>query len=307
MNEKLVATLREIAEVRTDEPLSRHTTFGVGGPADIYVIARTEDELRLAYAEARKAGEPVFVFGSGSNVLVGDGGVRGVTIENRTSHLDGPSRNGEGFKVRVASGVSFATLARRMAQSGFGGVEWACGIPGSLGGAVVSNAGAYGWSLKDVLKGVRVGTTDGAVTTVPVEELDLSYRHSAFTEGAIADAIVLSADIHLEKGDTGELLAKIKEFDNDRKSTQPPGRNCGSIFKNPEGEHGSWWYVDQVGLRGYRTGNAQISELHTNFILNLGGATARDVLALIELAQDKVRERFGIELEREVALVGEFS
>lgn len=307
MNETLVAALTEIAEVRVREPLSKHTTFGVGGPADIYVIARTEDELRLAYAEARQAGEPVFVFGSGSNILVGDGGIRGVTIENRTSHLDGPSRNGDGFKVRVASGMSFATLARRMAQSGFGGIEWACGIPGSLGGAVVSNAGAYGWSLSDVLKGVRLGKVDGEIATVPLEKLDLSYRHSAFTEGAIEDAIVLSADIRLDKGDTGELLSKIKEFDSDRKSSQPPGRNCGSIFKNPPGEHGSWWYVDQVGLRGHRTGNAQISELHTNFILNLGGATARDVLSLIELAQEKVRERFGIELEREVALVGEFS
>lgn len=307
MNEALVSELRGIGEVRTDEPLSRHTTFGVGGPADIYVIARTEEELRLSFAAARRAGEPVFVFGSGSNVLVGDGGVRGVTIENRTSHVDGPSRNGDGFKVRVASGMSFATLARRMAQSGFGGIEWACGIPGSLGGAVVSNAGAYGWSLRDVLKGVRMGHVTGEVTTAPVEELDLSYRHSAFTEGQIEDAIVLSADIHLEKGDTGELLAKIKEFDTDRKSTQPPGRNCGSIFKNPEGEHGSWWYVDQVGLRGHRIGQAQISELHTNFILNLGGATARNVLSLIELAQEKVREKFGIELEREVALVGEFS
>jgi UDP-N-acetylmuramate dehydrogenase len=307
MNEALVAELRAIAEVKTDEPLSRHTTFGVGGPADVYVIARTEDELRMSYAAARKHGAPVFVFGSGSNVLVGDGGVRGVTIENRTSHVDGPSRNGAGFKVRVASGVSFATLARRMAQAGFGGIEWACGIPGSLGGAVVSNAGAYGWSLKDVLKGVRMGDTDGNVITKQPEELALSYRHSALSEGTIEEMIVLSADLHLDKGDTGELLAKIKEFDSDRKATQPPGRNCGSVFKNPEGEQGSWWYVDQVGLRGHRIGNAQFSELHANFILNLGNATARDVLALAELAKERVREKFGIELEREVALVGEFS
>lgn len=307
MNEPLVSALREIAAVKTDEPLSRHTTFGVGGPADVYVVARTEDELRLSYAAAKKDGGPVFIFGSGSNVLVGDGGVRGVSIENRTTHVDGPSRNGNGFKVRVASGMSFATLARRMASAGFAGVEWACGIPGSLGGAVVSNAGAYGQSLKDVLTQVRMGDTDGNVVTTPAEQLDLSYRRSAFTEGAIGDMIVLSADLHLDKGDTGELLAKIKEFDSERKSAQPPGRNCGSVFKNPEGEHGSWWYVDQVGLRGHRIGNAQFSELHTNFILNLGGATAHDVVQLIELAQEKVRDQFGVELEREVAYVGEFS
>lgn len=307
MNEALIAELREIAEVKTGEPLSRHTTFGVGGPADVFVIARSEDELRLSYAAARRQGEEVFVFGAGSNVLVGDGGVRGVTIDNRTSHVDGPSRNGAGFKVRAASGVNFSTLARRMSQAGFGGIEWACGIPGSLGGAVVSNAGAYGSALKDVLKSIRVSDKDGEVATMTVDDLDLSYRHSVLSEGAAGDMIVLSADLHLEKGEPGELLAKIKAFDTDRKTTQPPGRNCGSVFKNPPGEHGSWWYVDQVGLRGHRIGNAQFSELHTNFILNLGGATARDVLSLIELAHERIRERFGIEMEREVALVGEFS
>lgn len=307
MSGTLVSALKEIAEVRTDEPLSRHTTFGVGGPADVYVIARTEDELRLSYAAARKHGSPVFLFGSGSNVLVGDGGVRGVSIENRTAQVEGPSQNGSGFKIRVASGMSFATLARRMASAGFAGVEWACGIPGSIGGAVVSNAGAYGWSLKDVLKEVRMSDAEGKVATLPAEDLDLSYRHSVFTEGSIGDQIVLTADLRLDKGDSGELLAKIKEFDAERKSSQPPGQNCGSVFKNPEGEHGSWWYVDQVGLRGHRIGNAQFSELHTNFILNLGGATTRDVVQLIDLAHGKVRDRFGIELEREVAYVGEFS
>jgi UDP-N-acetylmuramate dehydrogenase len=307
MSETLVSALKEIAEVRMDEPLSRHTTFGVGGPADVYAIARTEDELRLSYAAARQHGSPVFLFGSGSNVLVGDGGVRGVSIENRAAQVDGPSQNGSGFKIRVASGMSFATLARRMASGGFAGVEWACGIPGSIGGAVVSNAGAYGWSLKDVLKEVRMGDAEGNVVTMPAADLDLGYRHSVFTEGTIGDMIVLSADLHLDKGDSGELLAKIREFDAERKSSQPPGRNCGSVFKNPEGEHGSWWYVDQVGLRGHRIGNAQFSEVHTNFILNLGGATARDVVQLIELAQAKVRGRFGIDLEREVAHIGEFS
>lgn len=302
----LITELRGIAEVELNEPLSRHTTFGVGGPADVFVIVRTEDELRLAWAAARRHGEPVFVLGAASNVLVGDGGIRGVTIDNRTSRIDGPSQNGAGFKVRVASGVNFSTLARRMAQAGFGGIEWACGIPGTLGGAVVSNAGAYGWSLRDVLKGVRIADATGNVTEVSVKELQLDYRHSIFSEGA-ADAIVLSADLRLDKGDAGQLQAKIKELDSDRKATQPPGRNCGSIFKNPPGEHGSWWYVDQAGLRGHRIGNAQISELHTNFILNLGGATARDIVALIELAQERVREKFAIELEREVVFVGEFS
>lgn len=305
MNEELIEALTTIAEVRKNEPLSRHATFGVGGPADVYVIARTEDELRLAYAAARGHDAQTFIFGSGSNVLVGDGGIRGVTIENRTSEVEGPAQNGAGYKIRVASGVSLATLARRMASAGYGGIEWACGIPGSLGGAVVSNAGAYDRSLKDVLKSVRIGDTEGKVATVPADDLHLSYRRSAFTEGAISNVVLLSADLHVDEADAGELRAKIEELDADRKASQPPGRNCGSVFKNPP-DHPSWWYVDQVGLRGHRIGNAQFSDLHTNFILNLGDATARDIVQLIELAEERIKEKFGIDVEREVALIGEF-
>ena len=305
MNEDLAKALSKIAEVRRDEPLSRHATFGVGGPADLYIIAKTEDELRLAYAAARAHEAPVFIFGSGSNVLVGDLGIRGVTIENRTSDVDGPVQNGAGLKIRVASGVSLATLARRMASAGYGGIEWACGIPGSIGGAVVSNAGAYDWSLKDVLKNVRVADAGGNVSTVLAADLHLDYRRSAFTEGEIADVVLLSADLHIDKADPDELKAKVREFDADRKASQPPGQNCGSVFKNPV-DHPSWWYVDQVGMRGHRIGNAQFSELHTNFILNLGGATARDIVQLIELAEERVEARFEVDLEREVALIGEF-
>jgi UDP-N-acetylmuramate dehydrogenase len=305
MNEELLAALSKIADVRRDEPLSRHVTFGVGGPADLYVIASTEDELRLTYAEARSRGVPVFIFGSGSNVLVGDLGVRGVTIENRTSEVSEPAQNGTGLKVRVSSGVSLATLARRMASTGYGGIEWACGIPGSVGGAVVSNAGAYDRSVKDVLKNVRIADADGSVSTVLAEDLHLDYRRSAFTENEIVDVILLSADLHIDEVDKDELKAKVQEFDADRKTSQPPGQNCGSVFKNPV-DHPSWWYVDQVGLRGHGIGNAQFSELHTNFILNLGGATARDIVQLIEMAEERIEAQFEVDLEREVALIGEF-
>jgi UDP-N-acetylmuramate dehydrogenase len=305
MNEQLIGKLRNLAEVRLDEPIGRHVTFGVGGPADALFVAESEDQLRLAYSLAKTAGEPVFIFGSGSNILVGDRGVRGVTIENRTSEVEGPSPNGAGFRARVASGVSFAALSRRMANAGYAGIEWACGIPGSLGGAVVSNAGAYEWSLKDVLKSARLSDEDGNVSEVPPEELDLTYRNSAFTRGAIRDKIVLSVDLRLERGDATALKQQIREFDEQRRSAQPPGRNCGSVFKNPP-QNPSWWYVAQVGLRGHRIGGAQFSDQHANFILNLGDAKATDIVALIELAQQRVRERFDIELQPEVALVGEF-
>ncbi len=304
--EGFLAELRRAGAVRLDEPLSRHTTFGVGGPADVYFVAKTEDQLRTAYAIARRHGVPVFILGSASNVLVGDGGIRGLTIENGTSRIEGPSPNGAGFKVRAASGVSFAALARRLSLAGYAGIEWACGIPGSLGGAVVSNAGAYGASLKDVLVAARLADERGNVIEMSPQELELSYRTSAFTRGVIRDKIVLSVDLHLERGDAGALKARLHELDAERKAAQPPGRNCGSVFKNPE-DHPSWWYVDQVGLRGHRIGNAQFSELHANFILNLGGATAADVVALMELARSRVRQQFGVELEPEVALVGDFA
>jgi UDP-N-acetylmuramate dehydrogenase len=305
MNEELLEQLRDLAEVRLDEPLGRHVTFGVGGPADVYLVAESEDQLRLAYSLAKKAGEPVFIFGSGSNILVGDRGVRALTIENRTSAVEGPSPNGAGFRARVASGVSFAALSRRLSGQGFAGIEWACGIPGSLGGAVVSNAGAYEMSLKDVLKSARLSDEDGNVIEAIPEQLDLTYRNSAFTRGQIRDKIVLSVDLRLERGDAAALKQRVREFDEQRRATQPPGRNCGSVFKNPQ-QNPSWWYVAQVGLRGQRIGGAQFSDQHANFILNLGDAKAADIVALMELAEQRIRERFGIELEREVALVGEF-
>jgi len=306
MNRELVERLRGLAEVKLNEPLSRHVTFGVGGLADLYLIADTEEQLRLGYSLARKAGEPVFIFGSGSNVLVGDGGVRGLTIENRTDQVDGPSPNGAGFRARVASGVSFAALARRMASAGYAGIEWACGIPGSLGGAVVSNAGAYDRSLKDVLKGARLSDEDGNVVEIAPDELQLDYRKSAFTLGTMRDKVVLSVDLRLDRGDSGTLKEQLREFDEQRRAAQPPGRNCGSVFTNPP-DNPSWWYIEQAGLRGHTIGKAQFSERHANFILNLGSAKAADILALMNLAQERVRERFGVELEPEVALVGEFS
>jgi UDP-N-acetylmuramate dehydrogenase len=300
-----LADLRAVLPVKLNEPLSRHTTFGTGGPADAYAVPRTEEQLRQAFAIARKHLVPVFIFGSGSNVLVGDGGVRGLTIENRTNQVEGPAQNGAGFKIHVASGVSFAGLARRLCTAGYSGLEWACGIPGSLGGAVVTNAGAYGHSLSDVLKTARLSDERGQVSELTREQLDLSYRQSALARGAVRNSVVLSVDLRVHQGDAKTLKERVKELDAQRKAAQPPGRNCGSVFKNPP-DQPAWWYVDQAGLRGHRIGNARFSELHSNFILNLGGASARDITSLIALARDRVRERFGVELETEVVMVGEF-
>jgi UDP-N-acetylmuramate dehydrogenase len=304
--DSLAGRLREIAPVKLNEPLSRHTTFGVGGPADIFVRVTTEDQLRLSYAAAASAGVPVFVFGSGSNVVVGDGGFRGVVIENRYAEMIGPELNGTGYRVRAGSGMSFSTLARRLAGAGYGGVEWACGIPGSLGGAVVTNAGAYGRSLADVIVSARIGDTEGATREISPDGLGLAYRKSALLEGRMGDVIVLSVDLRVQEGNPAELKETIAEFDAQRKAAQPTGRNCGSVFQNPEGKT-AWELVDGAGLRGHRIGKACFSELHSNFIQNLGDATAADILALVRLAQERVKERFGVDLQTEVMLIGDFA
>ena len=304
MNEAFLAELRAMGPVLLDEPLSRHTTIGIGGPADVYFAARTEEQLRAALRAARGHGVPMFILGAGSNVVVLDGGVRGLVIENATDQVEGPVPNGAGFKVGAASGVSLAALARRLAFAGYAGLEWACGIPGTLGGAVVYNAGAYDRSLLDVLKGVRVVDPANGILEMRPEELALGYRNSAFTRSAMRGHVVLSLDLALQKGDPAALRARVRELDARRLATQPRGRNAGSMFKNPA-EHPAWWLIDQAGLRGHRIGNAQISDQHTNFFLNLGGAKVADVLALMELTRSRVRERFDVELENEVALVGE--
>jgi UDP-N-acetylmuramate dehydrogenase len=305
MNESLIAELRKVAPVKLDEPMSRHTTFGVGGPADAYLAVKTEEQLRSAFSTAKRHGAEVFLFGSGSNILVGDGGIRGVVIENQNSEIVGPEKNGHGYKVRVGSGMSFAALARRLASNGFAGVEWACGIPGSLGGAVVSNAGAYGHALSDVIVGARLTNAIGEIAEMSPADLDLSYRSSGFTTGKLKDRAVLTVDLHVEQGDAVLLKERVRQLDQQRRGAQPPGRNCGSVFQNPP-ERNAWQYVDDVGLREHRIGNAMFSDKHSNFIQNLGGASAKDIVALIRLAQERVLVQFGVALTTEVAFIGEF-
>lgn len=305
MNARLLAQLERLGPVRRDEPLARHTTLGVGGPADLYFVAQGEEQLRAAFRLAREHGLPAFILGAGSNILVGDGGIRGLVIENRSGRVEGPRPNGDGLRVRAESGASLAPLARRLSLTGCAGLEWACGIPGTLGGALVYNAGAYGGCLQDVLVAARLLDEGGAIAEVGPEELALRYRGSALTRGILRGRLVLSLELRLMEGDPEALRRRVEELDARRRAAQPPGRNAGSMFKNPV-EHPAWWLIDRVGLRGHRIGGAQISERHANFFLNLGEATAADVVALMNLARERVREQFGIELQPEVALVGEF-
>ena len=298
--------LEQIAPVRTDETLSRHTTFGIGGPADLYVVAESSSQVSEVVALCLRADVPLFILGSGSNIVVGDQGVRGVTIEDHARHLGEPSikRNGEDrYLVRAEAGCSLAATARHLAFAGYAGLEWACGIPGTIGGAVVYNAGAYGGCLGDVLLRVAVAGEDGE-REIAAADLGLAYRGSDFTRGRMAGQAVLWAEFALWPGDAATLRQRVRDYDERRLKAQPRGRNAGSIFKNPP-DHPAWRLIDQVGLRGHRIGGAELSAKHCNFIVNADGATAADVAALMRLAQARVREQFGVELEPEVSFVGE--
>jgi len=304
MDKEFLTELRRLAAVRLAEPMSRHTTLGIGGPADVYAVAETEEQLRALVDIARRHAVPVFILGCGSNILVGDGGIRGLVLGNATAHVQEPIPCGNAsFLVRAQSGASFASFARRLSLAGLAGLEWACGIPGTLGGAVIYNAGAYGGCLADVLHSVRVLDGD-QVTELAASELALGYRGSAFTRGLLQHKVVLSLDLILHEGDPQALAQRVAELDARRLAAQPRGRNAGSIFKNTP-DHPAWWLIDQVGLRGHRIGDAQISPKHTNFIVNRGRARAADAAALMALAQQRVEEQFGVRLEPEVTLVGE--
>ena len=296
-----VATTLELhGDVRRDELLARHTTFGVGGPADIFLTVRNADALAAATNAARDADVPLFVLGSGSNILVADAGIRGVTVDNR-ARAEQPDSTG--LTYRIESGMSFAGFARKMCRLGLDGLVWAIGIPGTLGGAVVYNAGAYGGCLADVLTRIRLQEPGGRDSWVEASDLGLVYRGSVFTRGQFAGKTVLEAEVQLSPGDAKALLSQAASYDENRLAAQPRGRNAGSTFKNPP-DHPAWKLIDSVGMRGMERGEAAVSDKHCNFFVNYGNAKAADVAWLIAEAQRRVLDQFGVELERDVAVVG---
>ncbi|HEY5476274.1 MAG TPA: UDP-N-acetylmuramate dehydrogenase, partial [Tepidiformaceae bacterium] len=252
-----------------------------------------------AAAAAHEAGIATFVLGSGSNILVADAGMRGLVIDNRARKENSAGN----WTFRVDSGCSLAGFARRMCRAGLDGLAWAVGIPGTLGGAVVYNAGAYGGCLGDVLKRIRLQDPSGGAYWIEASALGLVYRGSMFTRGQFAGKTVLEAEVQLVEGDAKELQERAASYDAKRLGAQPRGRNAGSMFKNPA-EHPAWKLIDSVGLRGASRGDAAISDKHCNFFVNNGNARARDVAWLVSEAERRVFDRFGLTLEREVAFVG---
>ncbi|MEO8539809.1 MAG: UDP-N-acetylmuramate dehydrogenase [bacterium] len=298
--DSLAATLAPVGELRRDERLARHTTFGIGGPADLFLTVRSADALSKATNAAFDAGVPVFVLGSGSNILVADAGIRGLVLDNR-ARAEKPND----LVFRVESGASFAAFARKMCRLGLEGLAWAVGIPGTIGGAVVYNAGAYGGCLADVLRRVRLQLPGDGDQWVDAADLGLVYRGSAFTRGQVGGKSVLEAEVELVHGDSKALLAQAASYDGRRLTAQPRGRNAGSTFKNPP-DSPAWKLVEAVGMRGAVRGEAAISDKHCNFFVNDGNARAEDVAWLISEVQRRVKEQFDISLEREVEFVGEW-
>jgi len=288
-------------EVRYGEPMSRHTTLGIGGPAEAMVFPESVESLARITGLAYRNGVPVFILGNGSNLLVLDGGIPGLVINMEKMAWMELERGESGTsKVHAGAGAPLAKLVRYCAEAGLSGLEFAAGIPGTLGGAVVMNAGVHEADMKDVLTGVTLVGRDGGVDKVAAGDLKMSYRKTELPEGAV----VAEATVALIPWPKEEVKEKVAANSRRRKATQPAGvHSAGSTFKNPPG-YSAWKLIDMAGLRGRQVGQAQVSRMHTNFLINLGGATAKDFRALMELVVSTVQEKLNITLEPEIKIVG---
>ena len=283
-----------------DEPMSAHTTFRIGGPADYFAMPSSAEEIRRIVALCIEQEVPYYIIGNGSNLLVADKGYRGVIIQIFKNMKD---IQVEGESIRAQAGALLSKVAAAAYEAGLEGFEFASGIPGTLGGAVRMNAGAYGGEMKQVLKSAEVLTPEGEVLTLPVEEMKMGYRTSIVSR---MDYVVLGAEIALREGNKEEIRAKMDELKEKRVSKQPlEFGSAGSTFKRPEG-YFAGKLIEDAGLRGFRVGNAQVSEKHCGFVINRGGATAREVAELMETVARRVEENSGVRLEPEVKKIGEF-
>ncbi len=281
-------------ELLWGEAMSRHTTFRIGGPARCFALPAGEEELLACLEEAGKLGLPLVVVGNGSNLLVDDQGVEALVVS--TLRLSGVEQAAPGI-LEVQAGVTLARLSTWAAGLGLTGLEFAHGIPGTLGGAVLMNAGAYGGEMAQVVTAVRTAGPDGQVHTWSGEELAFSYRHSRFSGG---EEIILSARLELRPGNAEEIREEMARLDGQRREKQPlEYPSAGSMFKRPAGYFAAA-LIDQCGLKGFSVGDAQVSEKHAGFVINRGQATCAQVMELVEQVRRRVREQTGVELEMEV-------
>ena len=304
MNENFEQKLKKItreSNLLKNEPMCNHTTFRVGGAADYFVEAKSADEIEAVILLCREENVPYYILGNGSNLLVGDRGYRGVIIQiyRAMNEVTVDSRG----MVRAQAGALLSRIASEALNGSLAGFEFAAGIPGTLGGAVVMNAGAYGGEMKDVLQEVTVLTDEGRVVTLQREELELGYRTSVIAKKGY---IVLAAKLQLKPGDPIEIKDRMDELKEQRVTKQPlEFPSAGSTFKRPEG-YFAGKLIQDAGLRGFTVGGAQVSEKHCGFVVNRGDATAADIVELMKQVSEKVNEKFHVVLEPEVKRLGEF-
>ncbi|MCI7627028.1 MAG: UDP-N-acetylmuramate dehydrogenase [Blautia glucerasea] len=303
MKQRLIEELTELLgndRVLTNEPMSRHTTFRIGGPADLFLLPNTVEEIKKIREICIQEQESYFILGNGSNLLVSDSGFRGVIIQ---TYRNLAQIQVEEDCIRAQAGALLSGIAQAAKAASLTGFEFAAGIPGTLGGAVVMNAGAYGGEMKDVLKEATVLDSEGQIRRISAGKLAMGYRTSVIKE---AGYMVLEAVISLKKGDPDQIRETMKDLTQRRISKQPlEYPSAGSTFKRPEGYFAGKLIMDS-GLRGYTHGGAQVSEKHCGFVINTGGATARDVCELMEHVQKTVYEKYNVKLEPEVKFLGDF-
>ena len=285
--------------VQENVTLAPYTSARIGGPADVVLTVKSADELADAVQVIWEQDLPYYILGGGSNVLVSDKGFRGVVVLNRAKEVR--FEMGDQPSVWCEAGVVIANLARRCASKGLGGLEWSAAVPGTVGGAVYGNAGAFGGDMTHNLVWAELLTTNGR-EKFTLDQMGYGYRTSILKRHEV-NGIVLSALLKLKNSNSEEVSVKIEQFSERRKATQPPGASMGSMFKNPEGDHAGR-LIEAAGLKGTRIGNAEISTVHGNFFINHGETKAEDVRALIALVQKTVLEKFGIDLELEVEVIG---
>ncbi len=290
--------------LKSQVKLAALTSFRVGGPAEWYVSPKNIEELKQSFAWATEQELPITLLGSGSNLLVSDHGLPGLVIGTKgLRHTDFDPDTGQ---VRVAAGQSIARLAWKAAALGWEGLEWAVGIPGTVGGAVVMNAGAHGSCAADILLDTQVLSPNGTIELLTAADLGYRYRTSVLQRGS---RLVTEATFQLKPGaDPAKVTATTGEQLEQRRLSQPYHLpSCGSVFRNPKGEYGAGWLIENMGLKGYQIGAAQVAERHANFILNCGGAKAMEIYQLIEYLQEQVENHWSVKLEPEVRILGKFT
>jgi UDP-N-acetylmuramate dehydrogenase len=289
--------------LREGVPLAPYTSARIGGPADYLLLARSASELEGVCRSLWAMGMDFRMLGGGSNVLVADAGVRGVVVLNQAKEAEFTAGE-EGTAVTAESGASFGSVARRSVEQGLSGLEWAATIPGTVGGAIVGNAGAFGGEVSQALKVADILQRPDRRERWPAERLEFGYRTS-WLKRHPGEAVVLSGTFGLMAETRDAVRARVAEFAARRQETQPSGASWGSMFKNPTGDHAGR-LIEAAGLKGTRQGAAEISSRHANFFINHGGATAADVWTLIEKARDEVRRQLGVELELEIERLGQW-